>query len=148
MIYCDSSFLLALSIRGEVFTPIAAKIASGFTEAIPLIGIAEVEWKTRIHRGLGDGSLTMNQHALLLRQIEDDVADGILVRKSLITAEYLDCALKLSKNHAVKIPIRSLDILHVAAAKLLRCKKFASFDKRQRELAAAEKFQLLPARLP
>jgi predicted nucleic acid-binding protein len=148
MIYCDSSFLLALSIRGEVFTPIAAKIASDFTEAIPLIGIAEVEWKTRIHRGLGDGSLTMNQHAMLLRQIEDDVADGILVRKSLITAEYLDCALKLSKNHAVKIPIRSLDILHVAAAKLLRCKKFASFDKRQRELAAAEKFQLLPARLP
>lgn len=148
MIYCDSSFLLALSIRGEVFTPIAAKIASDFTEAIPLIGIAEVEWKTRIHRGLGDGSLTMNQHALLLRQIEDDVADGILVRKSLITAEYLDCALKLSKNHAVKIPIRSLDILHVAAAKLLRCKKFASFDKRQRELAAAEKFQLLPACLP
>jgi predicted nucleic acid-binding protein len=148
MIYCDSSFLLALSIRGEVFTPIAAKIASDFTEAIPLIGIAEVEWKTRIHRGLGDGSLTINQHALLLRQIEDDVADGILVRKSLIPAEYLDCALKLSKNHAVKIPIRSLDILHVAAAKLLRCKKFASFDKRQRELAAAEKFQLLPARLP
>jgi len=147
MIYCDSSFLLALSIRGEVFTPIAAKIASDFTEAIPLIGIAEVEWKTRIHRGLGDGSLTMNQHAMLLRQIEDDVAVGILVRKSLITAEYLDCALKLSKNHAVKIPIRSLDILHVAAAKLLRCKKFVSFDERQRELATAEKFQLLPSRL-
>ena len=139
--------MFALSIRGELFTPIAAKIASGFTEAIPLIGIAEVEWKTRINRGLGDGSLTINQHAMLLRQIEEDVADGILVRKSLITAEYLDCALKLSKNHALKIPIRSLDILHVAAAKLLRCKKFVSFDERQRGLATAEKFQLLPSRL-
>ena len=148
MIYCDTSFLVALNVRGEIFTPLASKIASEFDEAIPLIGIAELEWKTRIHRGLGDGSLTPTQHVAILRRIEQDVSDGILVRKSLPPADHLDCALKLSRTHAIKIPLRSLDILHVAAAKLLKCRKFASFDKRQRELASAEKMVLLPKKLP
>ena len=148
MIYCDTSFLVALSIRGELFTPTAVRLASSFQDPIPLVAIAEIEWKTRMHRGLGDRSLTAAQHAALLRQIEQDVADGVLVRRSLSSVEHLERSLKLSGRHATRIPVRSLDILHVAAAQLLGCKKFASFDKRQRELAAAEKIPLVPIRMP
>jgi predicted nucleic acid-binding protein len=148
MIYCDTSFLVALSIRGELFTPTAFRLASSFQDPIPLVAIAEIEWKTRIHRGLGDHSLTAAQHSALLRQIEQDVADGVLVRRSLSSGDLLERSLKLSGRHAARIPVRSLDILHVAAAQLLGCKKFASFDKRQRELAAAEKIPLLPFRMP
>ena len=50
MIYCDTSFLVALSIRGELFTPTAVRLASSFQDPIPLVAIAEIEWKTRIHR--------------------------------------------------------------------------------------------------
>jgi hypothetical protein len=43
---------------------------------------------------------------------------------------------------------RSLDVLHVAAACLLEVREFASFDIRQRKLAAGVGLQPLPEILP
>jgi predicted nucleic acid-binding protein len=43
----------------------------------------------------------------------------------------------LSEQHAAKTGTRSLDILHIASARALRMKEFATFDSRQRVLAAA-----------
>ena len=43
----------------------------------------------------------------------------------------------LSKRHSAATGTRSMDILHVAAAKSLRTVEFISFDARQRRLAKA-----------
>jgi predicted nucleic acid-binding protein len=89
----------------------------------------------------------VSEHAAVLRQIEEDIADGVLVRKGLPPREHLEEALRLSRRHAPKIAVRSLDILHVAAARVLKSKAFASFDRRQRELAAVAGLRLLPVKL-
>ncbi len=148
MTYCDASFLVALFVQGDVFAPAAAEAAAGFSAPMPLIPLAEVELMTRVHRGLGDKTLEPAHHASVLRQIEEDIADGILVRKSPPAREHLEEALRLSRKHAPVLAVRSLDILHVAAARIFKARKFASFDRRQRELAAAAGLRLLPTHMP
>ncbi len=44
-------------------------------------------------------------------------------------------AAALSRRHSASVGTRSMDILHVAAAKALRADEFISFDSRQRVLA-------------
>jgi len=147
MTYCDSSFLVALLIQGDRFAPEAGLLASGFSDALPLIPLAEVEVLTRLHRGLGDGTLTPQLHRSVIRQFEEDLSDGILVRKSPSPREHLAEALRLAQRYVPRMSVRTLDILHVAAALQMKYKHFASFDRRQRELASAAGLRLLPAKL-
>jgi predicted nucleic acid-binding protein len=53
-------------------------------------------------------------------------------------------AASLSDHHSATVGTRSLDILHVAAAKLLRANEFVSFDRRQRILAASAGLKVVP----
>jgi len=146
VIYCDSSLLLALFVP-DTWSAQARKLAARFADPIPLVPLGEVELFTRVHRAIGEKCLSASEHAAVLRQIEIDIADGILVRKNVPSREHRDEALRLSKRHAPVLSVRSLDILHVAAARILKLRTFASFDRRQRDLAKAAGLRLLPADL-
>jgi len=50
----------------------------------------------------------------------------------------------MSEQHSAVNGARSLDILHVASAKMLNATEFISFDNRQRTLAAASGFRVAP----
>lgn len=147
MTYCDSSFVVALFVPGDRFAPIASGIASKLSQGIPIIPVGEVELINRIHRGLGNNTMDANQHAAVLRQFEEDIADGILIRKTPKPQEHLHEALRLSRKHAPHLNIRSLDILHVAAARVLNITAFASFDKNQREMASAAGLRIAPIKI-
>ena len=64
-------------------------------------------------------------------------ADSSLVKTAVRWPAVFGIASRLSEQHAALTGTRSLDILHVAAAKALRSREFASFDNRQRALATA-----------
>jgi len=49
----------------------------------------------------------------------------------------IDLARTLGEKHGVTTPARSLDVLHVAAARHLRAADFLTSDKRQRAFALA-----------
>jgi hypothetical protein len=72
----------------------------------------------------------------LPRPIAADETSGILA--GLNQGTRYTKARELSKRHTCSMSCRSLDILHVAAALILCSKFFASFDERQRKLAAVE----------
>jgi hypothetical protein len=55
--------------------------------------------------------------------------------------------MKLSTEYAARYLTRTLNVLHVAAALLLEAKVLASFDERQRRLAASVEHELLPETL-
>ena len=126
----------------------AFQIVADFKDPMPLIPLAELELKTRIHRGLGDGTLTPTQHAAVLTQIARDVTDGILVRRAIEPQSHMEEGLLLSRKYAPTLAVRTLDIMHVSAARSLKCRVFVSFGKRQRDLAEAVHLQLLPQHLP
>jgi len=54
-------------------------------------------------------------------------------------------ARRLSRRHTAKVGTRSLDIIHVASALLLRPEVFYSFDERQRRLAETEGLTVRPS---
>ena len=148
MTYCDSSFLASLYVPTDVFNPRARKEASKFTSAIPYTLLNELELLNALRRGLGNASLDQVSHDAIIRDLGADEADGLLKRTDLNQIKLYGMARDLSRKHTPALACRSLDILHVASALVLGAGKFASFDHRQRKLAAAVNLSLLPIFFP
>lgn len=148
MTYCDSSFLLALLLPGDFFHPHAARLAARFLESIPFTLLAELEVTNTIRRALRENAITQAEHDAAFRQIEADLADGILARRDTSQAELYRIACGLSERHAPTIPARSLDILQTAAAILIGANSLHTFDLRQRQLATACGLKVHPATMP
>ena len=147
MTYCDSSFLASLYVTSDVFNPQARREAAKFTRAIPYTLLNELEFLNTLRRGLGDRSIDQPFHDTIVREIEVDKVEGLLESTSLNQIKLYEKARELSRKHTSALACRSLDILHVASALILGAKAFASFDLRQRKLAAAVNLTLVPARI-
>jgi predicted nucleic acid-binding protein len=146
MTYCDTSFLLALYIEAESFHALARRAASSFSEPVPLTFLGELELENGIRRSLRARTITLKEHDAIIRQLAEDVSDGFFVRKSPQQPDHFTAARSLSRKFTPQLSCRSLDILHVAAAQLLRARAFASFDLKQRRLAEEVGLESLPGR--
>jgi predicted nucleic acid-binding protein len=92
--------------------------------------------------------LTESQLRGALRSFRDDVESGFLqVPEDELQAVYREAEL-LSASHTVSTGARSLDVLHVAAALVLKASEFVSLDRRQRLLASRAGLKVLPGRIP
>ena len=147
MIYGDTSFLIAVYRRGDRFHATATKLAAELRQPIALTLLCELELHNGVHRCLAANIIDQREHDAILRQISDDEADGILVRHAIDQVELFAGARELSKKFTPVISARSLDILHVAAARLLRASPFISFDAKQRLLVQKTGMSLLPRTL-
>jgi predicted nucleic acid-binding protein len=145
VIYCDTSFLLALYVERDFFHVQASRLAAKFKEPIPLTLLSELELVNGIRRGLAAKIIPIEEHDAIFRQIVEDESHGILVRLAVHQADYFAKARELSKKFTPEISARSLDILHVAAALLLKARDFGSFDDKQRILAAKTGLKLIPS---
>lgn len=67
-----------------------------------------------------------------------DLKGGRLIERSCDLADILRDASRLSLAHTLTGGHRGFDILHVAAAKILRATHFLTFDANQKKLAEAE----------
>jgi predicted nucleic acid-binding protein len=148
MIYCDTSFLLALYVQRDFFNPQALKAAAKFTDPIPYTLLGELELLNGVHRVLAARIVSRPEHDTILRQISQDEAEGFFVRSPINQAEHFAKARELSRRHTPRLACRSLDILHVAAALLAGATRFASFDSKQRALAHATGLRSIPGVVP
>ena len=147
MIYCDTSFLAALYLPEEVFEPRARTISANFERSIPYPWLLELELCNAVYRGLGQSLYDRRICRSILGQISTDKGTGILSVWSIDSAALFKGAMELSKRFTAAHQCRTLDILHVAAALEFRADTIASFDHRQRKLAASAGFKLLPENL-
>ncbi len=134
MIYCDPSFLLALYDKTDGFSPQANQIAAKFKEPIPLTLLGELELVNGMGRSLAVKRIDQGEYDAIFRQISQDESEGILLRCPVDQKEYFAKARELSRKFIPEISVRTLDILHIAAAVLLKATEFASFDKKQKLL--------------
>ncbi len=90
-----------------------------------------LEVRNAFELGVFRGHFTAIEARAAAKNLAEDLRGFRLVETSV------NGSAALSEQHSERTGTRSLDISHVAAAKLLRAKAFVSFDRRQRTLAAA-----------
>lgn len=137
--FADTSFLLALVVDDEHSTK-AERWVRNHLE--PLYATDLVVFETfNVLRSLRlreeeekNGLLTLN--TLLLR--------GSLIRRSIRTRLLTAESYRLVDHFSPRRPHGAMDVLHVAAARLLKIENFASFDDNQRALAEASGLHVVP----
>ncbi|NJK93176.1 MAG: type II toxin-antitoxin system VapC family toxin [Blastochloris sp.] len=141
--YADSSFLLSLNVE-DGNTKDAGRFISRHPSLLPFNPLHRLEVSNGLRLQVWRGQIDPDRRKSALRQIEEDLSEGLLVHVPLPWTEALRKAEQLSAAHAEKLGCRSADTLHVAAALLAGAKHFLSFDKRQRELAKAAGLEVKP----
>jgi predicted nucleic acid-binding protein len=69
--------------------------------------------------------------------IQEHVQAGFFSLRGMPMTAY-ERARRMARRHSAQLGVRTLDILHVTCAILLRAERFLTFDERQRKLALAE----------
>ena len=110
---------------------------SGRNVSLIVTALHELEVRNALQLGVFRDVLTPDEARAATVNINADLRAGRLVKTAVRWPAVFRIASRLSEQHAALTGARSLDILHVAAAKALRSHEFASFDNRQCALATA-----------
>ena len=145
--YADSSFLMSLAVE-DANTEEAKRFMSRQPEPLPFNPLHRLEVRNGLRLRVHRGDIDAFRRTAALRQIEEDLEDGLLVHQAMPWTDALRRAEQLSADHAEQIGSRAADTLHVAAALLAEAQRFLSFDKRQRDLAKAAGLKVFPHAMP
>jgi predicted nucleic acid-binding protein len=132
--YIDSSALVAVYVPERYSA--AARTTLTKVPQVPYTPLHELEVANAFALLLGRGRITAAQHRAIGAQLRDDVDAQRLRPTALDWPQVFAGACELSATCTPSLLTRSLDLLHVAAARALECRVFVSADDRQ--LAAAK----------
>jgi predicted nucleic acid-binding protein len=144
--YVDTS-LFVKSFVLEADSPAALEILEVAGEPLAFSHLHEIEIPNAIRLKRFRGEITRAQETAAIRAFRADVAAGRMARPAYDLGAVFFRAEQLSSRHSGDIGTRSLDVLHVAAALESGCKGFASFDERQRKIAALAGLKVIPEKL-
>jgi len=133
--YFDSSALVAIYVT-EAFSTVARREART-TQQIPYTALHELEVPNALRVLHGRGLISSHELHELIGQLESDVEAHRLAETRVDLFDVFRRTCQLSQTHATRLLCRSLDILHVAAALELRCRRLVSGDDRQLALGKA-----------
>jgi hypothetical protein len=88
-----------------------------------------------------DISTTAGEAAL--QDLDEDIEQGRLYLTDLLWRQALDKCVELSRAQTPGLGTRALDVLHVASALVLGCRRFVTYDARQAKLAQAVRLRVL-----
>lgn len=143
-IYADTNFFTYLYLEDAG----SGKADALLQQDLPILPIT---WLTRLEvinafeqsvlTGFGEAQPRVSSElaAACQQQFRDDLAQGVAMRlvnvsQAEISAKFEEIALRHTARHG----FRAYDILHVAAALVLKCQSFWSFDKKACKLAKLE----------
>jgi predicted nucleic acid-binding protein len=142
--YVDSALLVKLFVR-ESNSEEIARLVRAYTPPLPLVELHELEIRNAIRLKAVRNEISGATLATAIADFETDIASGVFQRKPVNWAELFAQAEVLSAMHAAETSCRTLDILHVAAAKLLNVVDFVTTDHRQQRLATRVGLSVKPA---
>lgn len=141
--YADTGLLVSLYL--EETTSKAADAALGASrQPVPLTPLGRLEMRNAFNLAVKWGRITTAERDALWQDVEADIASGFLVPTTVAAADLHAKARELSDRYSPTVGTRSLDLLHVAAATLLKADTFFSFDERQRQAAKGEGMTVKP----
>jgi len=115
-------------------------------QAVGLSRIAQLEVKNAFRLAVFRKWITPEQEQRVQSLFESDIQQGFLKPLPFTVDEIFAEAEFLSFSYTASLGNRSMDVLHVACARLAELTVFATFDARQRNLA--EKVGLCPVPRP
>jgi predicted nucleic acid-binding protein len=134
--YADTSFLASLYIFDGNSARAAARIESA-TLPISLTLFNEVEITNAFYLRLFRKEVDPTQVRAAQSLFQEDIENGIFEIRPLSSAVF-DRAQRLAEKHTQRLGTRTLDVLHVASALVLRADTLYTFDAKQGKLAQAE----------
>lgn len=142
--YADTSFIVSLFIHEDT-SESAITEAERLTEPLPLVFLNSVEWVAAINARLYRKEITAAIHGAAFAKFREYLKQGVFVRIPIDVDMLREKAETLSNRYTPLNGCRTLDLLHVAAAQILECRRFLTFDERQLATAKAEGMQTGPA---
>lgn len=103
-----------------------------------------LEAETAMRAAIADGRLTHDKMQTALAGIHRAILEDYLQRKDIPHHQWFPQGHRISMHAETGCVCRALDVLHVAAAVILKSGGFLTFDKHQRELAKAEGLEVVP----
>jgi hypothetical protein len=141
--YADTGFVVTL-YKEEATSARAAALMAKQTASVRLSQLGELEFRNALHLAVFRGEISVGDAALKKRLFLEDVANGIFAITPVPASELFAKSCELADRHSTRLGTRSLDLMHVAAALLLKAETFLSFDERQRKAAKAEGLRVKP----
>jgi predicted nucleic acid-binding protein len=130
---------------------LASQAKEGQADPFPMTWLHRSEFVNALQlhvfagRQPGQVRVTSEQSAIALEQFREDLTGGSFLRtarlsETLLEDEVEELALRFTAKHG----FRTYDLLHVAAARLLGCDTFWSFDERAAKLAKLAGLKIHP----
>jgi len=133
--YVDSSALVAIYVP-ERFSKTARQSVRAVPQ-IPFTQLHELEVRNAFELLVGRALITREECRAIQAQLDADLDSQRLARVSLDLDRVFTSASDLSLRYTAKVLTRSLDLLHVAAAQAMKCRRLVSADDRQLRVAKA-----------
>ncbi len=138
--YADTSFLVSLYLP-DAHSP-AAWAAMKSRPYLYLTPLHELEFVNALELAVFHKLIRRAEAGSVLGNFEQDRYGMFALTP--VPSESYGRAEQLARHHTSLLGTRSLDILHVATALILKPAAFYTFDERQRKLARAERMRVLP----
>jgi predicted nucleic acid-binding protein len=142
IVYADTGFLISLYGQ-DANSPAAVAVTQGKPVFI-LTPLGEAEFINGLELRVFRKQWMRQEARAALADFLHDQGAGVFQKESF-NSDVWQTALTLSRRHTAKLGIRTLDLLHVAAVKVFNPDAFYTFDRRQRNLAKAERLRVEPA---
>lgn len=133
--YADTSFLISWHTADARFPAVSALLKTG--EAVVWTPWQQVEFNNAMRMLVFRKLATLQDLAWIMGSVQAAVEAGDLVAAPLPAYSLWEEAERLSRTHTPSLGVRTLDLLHVSAACILRSRRFLTFDLRQHALAKA-----------
>jgi predicted nucleic acid-binding protein len=140
-VYVDPSALRCLYLheaRSRAFCAWRNRHRGG----LPLTLFGRAELENSVALALFRRDITAAAAQATIADLDADLAAGRLYIADLLWRRALDRAVELSRTHTPTLGTRALDVLHVASALTLGCKRFITYDARQARLARAVRLRV------
>jgi len=131
--YLETSFLVSL-YAADVNSPAAAAYIGHASGPFPLTSFGELELSNAIQLRVFRREITLGQAKAAMANVATDLTSGMFSLVATPVAVY-ETARQLVRKHTSSLGVRTLDILHVAAAMVMKADAFYTFDRRQAQLA-------------
>lgn len=133
--YLDTSVLLSLHLRDVNFA--SAVVIMRIERGVVWTPWQKVEFGNALRALVARGTLSWADVRKVERAVRASITGGDMTPRPLPAYALWEAAEQLSSTHTATIGVRTLDLLHVAAACVVNAERFYTFDNRQYALARA-----------